>query len=57
MTVEAVSAEELLRMAEDGHRYELVHGEVRKMALPGESTGLWLCAWAFRWEAMRSSAS
>ena len=42
MTVasKTVSAEELLRMAEDGHRYELVHGEVRKMAPAGGEHGL-----------------
>ncbi len=37
MTIEArqVTAEELLRMPDDGSRYELVEGELRKMVPAG----------------------
>ncbi len=36
---QTVTAEELLRMPDDGFRYELVRGELRKMAPAGEEHG------------------
>ena len=37
--IHPVSAEELLRMPDDGFRYELVKGEIRKMAPAGSLHG------------------
>jgi Uma2 family endonuclease len=42
MTTQAkpMTADELLNMPDDGFRYELVRGELRKMAPPGEEHGI-----------------
>ena len=39
ITVKAFTAEDLLRMPDDGYRYELIHGELRKMAPAGQEHG------------------
>jgi Uma2 family endonuclease len=37
--IQTLTAEDLLRMPKDGFRYELVRGELRKMAAPGNKHG------------------
>src|SRR5690348_3741679 len=39
-TIQLVTADELLRMPRDGFRYELVKGELIKMAPPGDEHGV-----------------
>jgi|SRR5882724_5428947 len=39
-TVQLVTADELLRMPRDGFRYELIKGELIKMAPPGDEHGI-----------------
>ncbi len=39
MKTSAVTSDELLRMPNDGHRYELLDGELRKMAPAGQKHG------------------
>jgi len=38
-TAQLLTAEDLLRMPDDGYRYELVRGEIRKMAAAGHRHG------------------
>ena len=56
-TTTLVTAEQLLYMPDNGFRYELIAGEVRKMSPAGWKHGLIAVSWEFCWGAMSGKIS